>query len=72
MGEERKERSLTAQDDLGTIIDVVGRKLCFLSVQMGNPSFLFTPRHTLSKEVTNGFDTLTTKGIYTNRALGCS
>jgi hypothetical protein len=31
------EKPLTAQVDLGKIIDVVGRNLCFLSVYMGNP-----------------------------------
>jgi len=34
----RNRKSLTAQDRLGTIIDVVRRNSCFLSVYMGNPS----------------------------------
>lgn len=32
----RKRNFLTVQGDFGKIIDVVGRKLCFLSVYPGN------------------------------------
>ena len=37
----RRKKSWTAQDDLGKIIDAVGRELCFLSVYMENPNLAY-------------------------------